>query len=716
MTTAFQCFVNDPRWVGWLNEERGPEGKLTKVPYGLGGKPAKADKPETWLTYEEATALYRRIVNGKGGGVGIELGDLGTDQYLVGVDLDSCIDESGCLALWADKILAELDSYAETSPSGKGVKAFFLCASEDIRPLLEALGVTDPNQAGIKRSVGGDGRDHGPGVELYTARRFFAVTGKLMPGKPDRINVIDWPQLERITRLIPPARSTNGSANAGRDSSRSATAFRKAAELRRAGLHYEQMVDALALDPETTAWVREKGMANGQRELLRIWDRSKPTTDSPTSEGVSLHDFYAYMPSHSYIFAPARDLWPAASVNSRIPPVLLLDAAGKPAIDPDGKPRKLSASAWLDRNRPVEQMTWAPGMPMLIRDRLTSQAGWIERKDVACYNLYRPPSIEPGDPAKASRWIAHMHKVYPDHAEHIVRWLAHRVQRPEEKVNHALVLGGQQGIGKDTLLEPVKRAVGPWNWQEISPRDVLGRFNGFAKSVVLRINEGRDLGDVNRFSFYDHMKSYTAAPPDVLRVDEKNLREYYVLNCCGVIITTNHKTDGIYLPADDRRHFVAWSGITKADFDESYWIELWSWYKHGGDRHVAAYLMQSDISGFDPKTPPAKTADFWTIVDAGRVPEDAELADAIESLGSPAVFVLADLQGRVSSEFADWLGDRKNRRIIPHRIEACGYVPIRNPDANDGLWKLRQRRQVIYAKDDLVVREQLTEARRKCDG
>jgi hypothetical protein len=234
--------------------------------------------------------------------------------------------------------------------------------------------------------------------------------------------------------------------------------------------------------------------------------------------------------------------------------------------------------------------------------------------------------------------------------------------------------------------------------------------------VVLRINEGRDLGDVNRFSFYDHMKSYTAAPPDVLRVDEKNLREYYVLNCCGVIITTNHKTDGIYLPADDRRHFVAWSGITKADFDESYWIELWSWYKHGGDRHVAAYLMQSDISGFDPKTPPAKTADFWTIVDAGRVPEDAELADAIESLGSPAVFVLADLQGRVSSEFADWLGDRKNRRIIPHRIEACGYVPIRNPDANDGLWKLRQRRQVIYAKDDLVVREQLTEARRKCDG
>ncbi len=57
---------------------------------------------------------------------------------------------------------------------------------------------------------------------------------------------------------------------------------------------------------------------------------------------------------------------------------------------------------------------------------------------------------------------------------------------------------------------------------------MLGRFNGFLKTVILRINEARDLGDVNRFQFYDHMKAYTAAPPDVLRVDEKNLREHSV--------------------------------------------------------------------------------------------------------------------------------------------------------------------------------------------
>src|SRR4029077_15503342 len=91
-----------------------------------------------------------------------------------------------------------------------------------------------------------------------------------------------------------------------------------------------------------------------------------------------------------------------------------------------------------------------------------------------------------------------------------------------EKINHALVLGGAQGIGKDTALEPVKRAIGPWNFAEVSPQHMLGRFNGYLKSVILRVSEARDLGEFDRFKFYDHLKSYIAAPPDVLRIDEKN--------------------------------------------------------------------------------------------------------------------------------------------------------------------------------------------------
>src|SRR5262245_11811075 len=74
-----------------------------------------------------------------------------------------------------------------------------------------------------------------------------------------------------------------------------------------------------------------------------------------TNAAVTLEDFYAYMLMHNYIFAPTGDLWPASSVNARIPPV-----------------GKIPASTWLDKNKPVEQMTWAPGEPAIITDKMIS--------------------------------------------------------------------------------------------------------------------------------------------------------------------------------------------------------------------------------------------------------------------------------------------------------------------------------------------------------
>jgi hypothetical protein len=435
-------------------------------------------------------------------------------------------------------------------------------------------------------------------------------------------------------------------------------------------------------------------------ELQALYEgaRGKKRGNGAAKPDVQLEDFVAYLPAHSYIFKPTREMWPASSVNARIPPV-----------------GKTSASAWLDTNSCVEQMTWSPGLSMLIRDQLVSDGGWIEREGVTCFNLYRPPIIERGDPAKAGPWLDHVGKVFPNDADHLVKWLAQRVQQPGDKINHALVLGGRQGIGKDTLLEPVKRAIGPWNFAEVSPQQMLGRFNGFLKSVILRISEARDLGDVNRYQFYDHLKAYTAAPPDVLRVDEKNLREHAVVNCCGVIITTNYKANGIYLPADDRRHFVGWSDLSKEDFGEDYWKDLWCWYNSGGDRHVAAYLADVDLSTFDPKAPPPKTPAFWDIVDASRAPEDAELADILDHLGSPPAVTLMQITSRAEGDFREWLQERKNRRVIPHRLEGCDYTPVRNGDAKDGLWKVSGRRQVIYARNTLCLADQLRAARRLTD-
>ena len=59
--------------------------------------------------------------------------------------------------------------------------------------------------------------------------------------------------------------------------------------------------------------------------------------------GVTLGDFLAYMPAHGYIFVPSRELWPAASVNARVPPI----------VGPDGKP---IAPSKEDERRPQHDL------------------------------------------------------------------------------------------------------------------------------------------------------------------------------------------------------------------------------------------------------------------------------------------------------------------------------------------------------------------------
>jgi hypothetical protein len=438
--------------------------------------------------------------------------------------------------------------------------------------------------------------------------------------------------------------------------------------------------------------------AESPLELLTHKQRGKKRIAAASD--LRPEDFYAYMLEHKYIFIPARQIWPASSVDARVPPI-----------------SKIKASTWLDRHRPVEQMTWAPGEPDLIVDRLITDGGWFARPRCRVFNLYRAPNLTPiaGNP---DRWLYHVEKLYAENATHVIRWCAQRVQNPAIKINHALVLGGKQGIGKDTLLEPVKYAIGAWNFLEVSPQQMLGRFNGFLKSVILRVSEARDLGDFDRFAFYDHMKALVAAPPDVLRLDEKHRAEYAIPNVTGIIITTNHKSDGIYLPADDRRHFVAWSDRDKNDFSPAYWNDLWYWYDNGGRRVVAHYLLSLDISAFDPKAPPLQTNAFFEIANSSRSPEDAELADALDAHcrsrglpGWPAAVTVADIAAATAqSDFIDYLKDRRNSRKIPHRFEACGYTPVRNPDADDGLWAINGRRQVIYARYNLGFKDRLSAA------
>jgi hypothetical protein len=163
-----------PRWVVWKSVTKPDASKPAKVPFRA-GKPmvqAKTDDATTWASFEMARAAYERDPEHIAG-IGFVLGD-----GWAGADLDCCVNtDSGEIDAEARNIVEHLDSYAEVSPSGTGIKIF-------VRGNLPC-----------GKQFRGAWAHRGGRVELYASKRYFTVTGAQWTGTP---NVVE----ERGDKLI----------------------------------------------------------------------------------------------------------------------------------------------------------------------------------------------------------------------------------------------------------------------------------------------------------------------------------------------------------------------------------------------------------------------------------------------------------------------------------------------------------------------------------
>jgi len=110
------------------------------------------------MTFDEA----RELAQQHGDGIGIALGPEGNRSGLAGVDYDKCIDDQGNIDPAVLKIMDELDSYTEYTPSGRG-----------LRTLLWG------------EKPGGRSRKKGCSIEIYDRDRYFTVTGLVINSRGD---------------------------------------------------------------------------------------------------------------------------------------------------------------------------------------------------------------------------------------------------------------------------------------------------------------------------------------------------------------------------------------------------------------------------------------------------------------------------------------------------------------------------------------------------
>ncbi len=131
-----------PQWVCVEADSKVPMRAFENVP-------ASSVKPETWASFEDALQSVRD-------GNYDNLGFVFNDNNLVGIDIDFGYDEDGFISELAADIIEHCRSYTERSRSGRGFHVI------------------------LRGNIPFKGKNNLHGVEIYSAARYFIMTGDVV--------------------------------------------------------------------------------------------------------------------------------------------------------------------------------------------------------------------------------------------------------------------------------------------------------------------------------------------------------------------------------------------------------------------------------------------------------------------------------------------------------------------------------------------------------
>ena len=338
-----------------------------------------------------------------------------------------------------------------------------------------------------------------------------------------------------------------------------------------------------------------------------------------------------------------------------------------------GKTGVNSAAAILINSpdsRKADTATYVVGEPLLVTEK-------TKKGDTTQLNLWRPSDFVPAtnvSDADVEPWLRHMKLIFGEGGslDHILNVLSFWAQKRGHKINHAVVVYGEtQGTGKDSCFVPLMRFLGDNNVKNISPSDIIGQFNPFLCAELVVVNE---MNNFKSRETMDRMKSWLAAPPWMITINMKFAQPFHIPNRMNCLIYTNH-ADALRMEDSDRRFWVHECLLT-TPMSAAYYDALYKFYDNGGCEMVIGWLMQRDISAFNPKVAPPMTNAKREMINAG-LPEPIRwlrklFAEDGEGFASRTVVTVAEVKRMASKR--DWgVPDGINDKTFMAALRAEGF-------------------------------------------
>ena len=266
--------------------------------------------------------------------------------------------------------------------------------------------------------------------------------------------------------------------------------------------------------------------------------------------------------------------------------------------------------------------------------------------EVAFSPLATPPStlnywIEPSINPKQGDWFViqeFIHTVICNYNvvlfDYVVRYLAHMLQRPEEKPGIMIVFLSGQGCGKSTVFKLLGRIWSRTTLQVSDIGEVIGQFNAaLERNYVVCMDEALFAGDKKSL---DRLKSLITEP--TCRIEQKHQPSRTIDSYHRLFAASNHNHFA-HVDKDDRRFlFIRLSSVHKQD--QIYFDGVNDALDN--DDAIAAMmydLVNLDLTGFNVRKRPIT---------------EEHLSQRLQSLGGFERYWYEVLQSGFLSSFKDW--------------------------------------------------------------
>jgi len=260
------------------------------------------------------------------------------------------------------------------------------------------------------------------------------------------------------------------------------------------------------------------------------------------------------------------------------------DAQGNPRFVPLGK-------WWLEHEnrRQYKRVTFAP-----------------EHEVTDAFNMWRGFAVEPIPGNQHGLYLQHIWENVCGNDEalfdYVVGWMASAVQHPATPGHTALVLRGDQGVGKGFLARTFGKIFGRHFLAVSNAKHLTGNFNAHLRDcVVLFCDEAFYAGDKTHASTLK-----TLVTEDSIMVEPKGVDTEMTANCLHLIMASNE--DWVVPAGYKERRFCVLDVGEKHMQDGVYFRKIKEAMNAGGYQALLHMLLTYDLSGFDVRKLPQTQA------------------------------------------------------------------------------------------------------------